>query len=245
MLALAPSLLSCLPSDDLSSYSRGSGGSSAGQSSGAGGLQVSSSPQPSDGGSEVQPPVSQDFDASATGGAGTGGSGPDAPDVAAADAGGDASNSNPAPACDGSEVSGLNGNCFLAVAATVSWPDARANCQALGAGWDLATVRSAADTEFWAPRLTFEVWVGASDAATEGVWIWVSDGTQFWSGDGTTGSAVNGVYTNWNTDEPNGSDNSDCTRLLPRTDALPDRNVTWADLECTELLGSLCEGPVD
>jgi hypothetical protein len=127
----------------------------------------------------------------------------------------------------------------------VAWPDARANCQALGAGWDLASLRSNVEAVFWAPRLTFDVWVGASDTANEGVWIWVSDGAQFWAGDGVTGAAVNGAFANWNTDEPNGGENSDCARMLARIAAQPDRNAPWADLECTELLGALCEGPAD
>lgn len=244
-LVVAPSLVSCVPAEDLSSYSRGSGGGSGGRGSGADGLQVSSNPLPEpDGGpSAEEEPASRDLDASAAGGQTADGSAPGTPEGADTGAGSDAGDPVQAPACDVSEVSGPNGNCYLAVATLVSWSDARASCQALGAGWDLASIRSAVETEFWAPRLAFEAWVGASDATTEGVWSWVSDGAQFWSGDGVTGAALNGAYTNWNTDEPNGADNSDCARLLPRTDALPDRNAPWADLECTQLLGALCEGP--
>lgn len=247
VFVLAPSIASCVPAEDLSSYSRGSGGGSGGQGSSAGGMEVTSDPPPvPDGGpSEVGGPASPDLDASAPSGEATDGSAPATPESPDTDAGSDAGDSVQAPACGVSGVLGPNGNCFLAVATTVSWSDARANCQALGAGWDLASVRSSVDTEFWAPRLTFEVWVGASDAVTEGVWSWVSDGAQFWSGDGVTGAAVNGAYANWNTNEPNGGDNSDCARLLPRTAALPDRNAPWADLECTQLLGALCEGPAD
>jgi len=49
------------------------------------------------------------------------------------------------------------------------------------------------------------VWLGASDAASEGVWKWVTGpeaGTQFWQGN-WTGYAVNGMYSNWYSGEPN------------------------------------------
>jgi hypothetical protein len=51
------------------------------------------------------------------------------------------------------------------------------------------------------------VWIGANDIQTEGEWIWVDNGAQFWQGD-NTGSAVDGLYNNWG-DEPddfNGQD---------------------------------------
>ena len=40
------------------------------------------------------------------------------------------------------------------------------------------------------------VWIGANDISTEGDWVWVDDGTQFWQG-GTGGSSVDGRFNNW------------------------------------------------
>lgn len=43
------------------------------------------------------------------------------------------------------------------------------------------------------------LWLGGSDAAEEGNWIWVGENgqnTQFWEGN-SSGSAVNGLYSNW------------------------------------------------
>jgi len=40
------------------------------------------------------------------------------------------------------------------------------------------------------------VWIGANDISTEGKWVWVDDGTQFWQGD-TNGSPVDGRFNNW------------------------------------------------
>ena len=63
----------------------------------------------------------------------------------------------------------------------------------------------------------------------------VTDGAEFWLGDGQSGNALNGAFVNWFTDEPNGEDSSDCLRVLA--------SATWADLECEELRPSVCQGP--
>lgn len=246
-LASAPCILSCLPLDELASYSssRGDAGREAlGPGSALGNTPPRTAPEAGLPG-RVNGQVSGGVDASAPdpepdGGGAPGGS-PDSSELA--DAASDAAGPVDVPTCGVSEVTAPNGNCYLAREALASWADARSTCQARGAGWDLASITSSEETEFWAPRLTFEAWVGASDAADEGTWVWISDGTPFWSGDGLTGNPVSAAYTNWNSDEPNGGENSDCGRLLPRTLALPDRDALWADLECVELLGSICEGP--
>jgi Lectin C-type domain len=142
----------------------------------------------------------------------------------------------PSPVCGALESLGPNGNCFVAVAQRRSGPNARLQCRARGDGWDLAAIRSPAVNEFVTGLTSEEVWIGGSDAANEGIWRWVSDGTLFWRGT-ETGNAVNGAYANWNPDEPNGGATSDCMRLVPRVGG------SWADFECSSLLGSVCEGP--
>jgi hypothetical protein len=141
----------------------------------------------------------------------------------------------PPVVCALDEATGPNGRCYVAVATPLAWEAARANCQARGAGWDLASIRSSADSEFLHSLLTGEAWVGGSDAAIEGTWTWVDDGFAFWQGEGLTGSALNAAFIAWFGDEPNGTDTSDCLRLLP--------DSFWADRECAESLGSVCQGP--
>jgi hypothetical protein len=151
------------------------------------------------------------------------------------------SDASAALACGTAETAGADGTCYALVPTLLSWTAARENCQARGAGWDLAAVDGSVTDDFIGALLPFEAWMGASDLGTEGTWTWLIDGSAFWSGSGAAGAALNGAYTNWNGVEPNGGENSDCLRLVPSNGDPTLR--TWADLECAELLGSVCEGP--
>jgi hypothetical protein len=147
----------------------------------------------------------------------------------------------PSGPCATPESVGPDGRCYIAIATALSWDDARQNCNDRGGGWDLATIHDAAVNAFLSELVSTEAWVGASDAEVEGTWAWVDDGVPFWSGNGTTGRVLNDAFVSWNSDEPNGAGNSDCARLVPVRDAMAVR--TWADLECFELIGSVCAGP--
>jgi hypothetical protein len=136
-------------------------------------------------------------------------------------------------ACLADETLGPNGNCYVAVAALMDWPEARSACQARGA--DLATIRSQTDSDFLKTFPPREAWVGGNDLTLEGTWAWVTDGFQFWQGEGEDGVPLNGAFAPWFEDEPNGEDSSDCLRVLP--------DGTWTDLECGEERASICEGP--
>ncbi len=75
----------------------------------------------------------------------------------------------------------------------IFWSDAKAAADAMG--WHLATVTSAAEDAFvssllpTSPASRSHYWLGASDAANEGAWQWVTG--EAWS------------YTNWWGGEPN------------------------------------------
>jgi hypothetical protein len=71
----------------------------------------------------------------------------------------------------------------------VSWPDAVASCDQ--SGGHLVTINSEEENQF-VYNLEPDTWLGASDAAQEGVWAWV------------TGEPFS--YTNWAPSEPNNLD---------------------------------------
>jgi hypothetical protein len=130
--------------------------------------------------------------------------------------------------------------CFALLATPLGWDDARDACEARGAGWDLAVIRSSERNSWLAGMLSgvTDAWVGANDIAQEGSWRWVSDNAAFFTGTGTAGSATAGAYVNWNTGgtpEPNGGAASDCLRLRS--------TGGWADIACTSTFAALCEGP--
>ena len=74
----------------------------------------------------------------------------------------------------------------------------------------LATITSQIENDFIWDKTKGVGWIGASDEGAEGVWRWVTGpeaGTQFWQGNGS-GNPVNGMYSNWNTGEPNNTQKS-------------------------------------
>jgi hypothetical protein len=144
-----------------------------------------------------------------------------------------------AATCPAGAALGPSGRCYVVLQNILRAAAAQLSCNALGAGWDLAAIHDAATNEFLGTLIDDEAWIGASDQANEGTWIWVIDDIPFWSGDGETGAPVNGAFAIWagGGAEPNGERTSDCARLVPD----PPR---WADLECdSRLRESLCEGP--
>lgn len=146
-----------------------------------------------------------------------------------------AGTSDPPRSCGVSERRGPNGDCYLVIPDLLSEAHARARCRSRGAGWDLAAIHDVESNAFLVTLISEETWVGGSDANEEGSWRWLRDEALFWLGD-ASGGPVNGAFAGWNSDEPNGGNGSDCMRLNPRT-------ARWADLECEELRGGVCEGP--
>ncbi len=74
----------------------------------------------------------------------------------------------------------------------------------VGVAGHLVTIGSAAENTLVTGMITNDVWMGASDSATEGEWFWIDgpeSGTQFWTGGGG-GNPFGGAYTNWRVGEP-------------------------------------------
>lgn len=117
----------------------------------------------------------------------------------------------------------------------------------------LATITSEEENNFLMEKIQADAWMGASDAAVEGEWRWVTGpegteeggaGRQFYDGDGYTGSAISGEYNKWNGpalgtgNEPNDSGNNEDAGQMYSTN-----NGTWNDLPhtVTTLSGYLLE----
>jgi hypothetical protein len=90
-----------------------------------------------------------------------------------------------------------------------------------------AWVRSTADAILG----TNDFFIGASDAATEDTWVW-DDGPQFWQGR-SNGTAVGGLYTNWDGGEPNDDKSEDCAEMQG--------DGQWNDVPCGSPQEFVCE----
>jgi len=159
---------------------------------------------------------------------GTGGTSPAPPDEL------DAGTRAPPDAsvdCGDGAVQGPRG-CYAGEQTLVTWSEARARCQQRGAGWDLATVLDAEDNQLVvALAAGSEAWLGGTDVAAEGEWLWVRDGTPFSSVPTDAGTG----YARWTSGEPNDQNDSDCLRVL--TTGL------WADWTCDGTYAFVCQRP--
>ena len=104
----------------------------------------------------------------------------------------------------------------------LSWGDANAAC--LAAGLQLATVQSAAQN---AALITAaagnRVWIGGTDAASEGAWVWSASNTPL-------------SYINWDAGEPNNyGRGEDCMQVI--------ENGKWNDRKCGNSLKYVCQQP--
>lgn len=108
------------------------------------------------------------------------------------------------------------GNFYQYVGTTANYTAASAAAAAAtlnGVAGHLATITSAAENTYVRGLGAGALWLGATDAAVEGEWRWVSGGAEsgqmFWLG-AAAGSAQGGYYTNWIAGNPdNGSGTED------------------------------------
>ena len=107
---------------------------------------------------------------------------------------------------------------------TLSWADANAAC--LAAGLQLATVQSAAQNALLVTAAAGNhVWIGGTDAASEGAWVWSPSNTPL-------------SYTNWYAGEPNNAlGGEDCV-------AGNFYGGKWNDDGCTKKKKYACQLPI-
>lgn len=122
---------------------------------------------------------------------------------------------------------GDNNHEYQVVAAEgTTWVSAQAAVSAMGSGWHLATITSAAEDSFVSGLLPASsdrshYWLGATDSAAEGTFAWVTG--EIWS------------HTNWWGGEPNNSTASGMDEDYLAYDL---RSGSWAWNDAPDNLGS-------
>ena len=122
-------------------------------------------------------------------------------------------------------------HCYVHIAKSQNWNTARALCQQLGAGADLAALSTEAErTAVNASGWTMDSWwLGGTDAAAEGVWVWSN-------GEAWTDPIVPPGSGAWAPNEPNDDGNQDCLHGVTGNQ--------WDDQNCPVLVpDALCELP--
>jgi Ca2+-binding RTX toxin-like protein len=122
------------------------------------------------------------------------------------------------------------GSFYQLVTGSVSWAAASAAAQSAlinGVGGHLVVITTQFEDDFvYALQGSRSIWMGGSDAGSEGVWQWVTgveNGMQFWNG-GQAGTAIGDQYVNWHSSQPN--DTNSTQDYLYKWNG----NGQWADL---------------
>ncbi len=122
--------------------------------------------------------------------------------------------------CPNGQIS--NNHCYTYYPEGKSWQEGQANCFLQGG--TLATIRDNSEQSLVSSLAGGAVaWIGYTDAAQEGTWIW---------------AGVPSQYTYWCSGEPNNSGDEDCAVINWQPSGC------WNDLACSRVLGYVCETPL-
>lgn len=170
-----------------------------------------------------------------TGGQGGGGQGGQA--GGGQGGGGFGGSGNCPAACKDEEVQDAKGRCYWFGTTLVTRAGADSTCRNRGDGWQVVTLHTEEEDLFVREQVIDETWIGASYQG--GWWIWVDDGSRFWTGRGKDGRAIDSAYASWGTNEPSDSNGEACVRYLSSNGVMK-----WSGTECTDnYYRAACQGP--
>lgn len=144
-------------------------------------------------------------------------------DAADDDSTGDVDSSTPGSAAPCPTGLSFGGSCYRPSRVALSWDDARDDC--LAGGGHLVTIDSSEEDDFVAALIGVSVWIGASDRALEGTFVW------------TDGSAL--TFDNWGVNQPDAFPAQNCIEKRAEPTA------PWYDQTCTNLEFYVCERPLE
>lgn len=101
------------------------------------------------------------------------------------------------------QVNPANGHYYRIIGPGLTWAEGKATAARMG-GY-LAVINDASENQWLMGMfrpISDTAFVGGNDITEEGGWVWDESGANFWNGAGD-GTAVPGMYANWNTGEPN------------------------------------------
>ena len=118
----------------------------------------------------------------------------------------------------------FNSHCYKFIQTKKTWSGAKTYC--VGQGGYSVTVHSQAENDFVVNLVNSNVWMGGSDIASEGTWIW-EDGKAWAS------------YQNFASGEPNNgaAGGEDCLEMVKGND----NNGRWNDISCGYAKSSVCK----
>ncbi|MCA9651149.1 MAG: hypothetical protein H6712_19015 [Myxococcales bacterium] len=129
------------------------------------------------------------------------------------------------PSCHGCELLEHGGHAYAVCAGDATWDEARTACQGDFAA-DLLVLDDQAEHDavvaVASGLLVAELWIGASDVATEGAFVWVDGSPLGW--------------THWFIDQPD-----DFLGLEDCVEMREDFAYAWNDYPCDQALGWVCE----